>query len=177
MKSTKVAARYAKALLELATEQNKVERIADDMFQLAHVNTEVADFAILLNSPVINSDKKMTIFKELFGSFDQLSMMFIELITKNRRENLLGEIAHSYEAQLKQSKGITPVTLISAVKLNEQTKKDIIGKVQVSVKGTLEVTEEIDESLIGGFIIRMDDKQIDASVSSQLASLKQTLTR
>ena len=67
--------------------------------------------------------------------------------------------------------------MISAVKLNEQTKKDIIGKVQVSVKGTLEVTEEIDESLIGGFIIRMDDKQIDASVSSQLASLKQTLTR
>ena len=177
MKSTKVAARYAKALLELATEQNKVERIADDMRQLAHVNTEVADFAILLNSPVINSDKKMTIFKELFGSFDQLSMMFIELITKNRREYLLGEIAHSYEAQLKQSKGITPVTLISAVKLNEQTQKDIIGKVQASVKGTLEVTEEIDESLIGGFIIRMDDKQIDASVSSQLASLKQTLTR
>jgi F-type H+-transporting ATPase subunit delta len=177
MKSTKVAARYAKALLELATEQNKVERIADDMLQLAHVNTEVADFAILLNSPVINSDKKMTIFKELFGSFDQLSMMFIELITKNRREYLLGEIAHSYESQLKQSKGITPVTLISAVKLNEQTQKDIIGKVQASVKGTLEVTEEIDESLIGGFIIRMDDKQIDASVSRQLASLKQTLTR
>ena len=177
MKSTKVAARYAKALLELAVEQNKVERIADDMRQLSNVNTEVADFAILLNSPVINADKKMNIFKELFGSFDQLSMMFIELITKNRREYLLGEIAHSYEAQLKESKGIIPVTLISAVKLNEQTKKDIIGKVQASVKGTLEVTEEIDESLIGGFIIRMDDKQVDASVSSQLASLKQTLTR
>lgn len=177
MKSTKVAARYAKALLELATEQNKVERIADDMRQLAHVNTEVADFAILLKSPVINSDKKIHIFKELFGAFDQLSMMFIELITKNRRENLLGQIALSYEAQLKNSKGIIPVTLISAVKLNEQTKKDIVGKVQASVKGTLEVTEEIDESLIGGFIIRMDDKQIDASVSSQLASLKQTLTR
>ena len=177
MKSTKVAARYAKALLELAEEQNKVERIADDMRQLSHVNTDVADFAILLNSPVINSDKKMNIFRELFGSFDQLSMSFIELITKNRREYLLGEIAHSYEAQLKASKGITPVTLISAVPLNEQTKKEIMSKVQASVKGTLEVTEKIDETLIGGFIIRMDDKQIDASVSSQLASLKQTLTR
>ena len=65
MKSTKVAARYAKALLELATEQNKVERIAEDMRQLAHVNTEVADFAILLKSPVINSDKKIHIFKIL----------------------------------------------------------------------------------------------------------------
>ena len=177
MKSTKVAARYAKALLELAVEQNKVERIADDMRQLAHVNTDVTDFAILLNSPVINSNKKINIFKELFGSFDQLTMSFVELITKNRREYLLGEIAHAYEAQLKASKGITPVTLISAVPLNEQTKKEIISKVQASVKGTLEVTEKIDESLIGGFIIRMDDKQIDASVSSQLASLKQTLTR
>lgn len=177
MKSTKVAARYAKALLELAVENNKVERISKDMRYLAHVNNDAADFAILLNSPVINSDKKMNIFRELFGAFDQLSMMFIELITKNRREYLLGQIAQSYEAQLKASKGITPVTLLSSVPLNAQTKKDILAKVQASVNGTLEVTEEIDESLIGGFIIRMDDKQIDASVSSQLANLKQTLTR
>jgi len=82
MKSTKVAARYAKALLELAVENNKVERISEDMRYLAHVNNDAADFAILLNSPVINSDKKMNIFRKLFGTFDQLSMMFIELITK-----------------------------------------------------------------------------------------------
>ena len=177
MKSTKVAGRYAKALLELAVENAKVDRISEDMRYLGQVNDDAADFAILLNSPIINSDKKMSIFRELFGSFDQLSMMFIELITKNRREYLLAQIAYSFEAQLKASKGITPVTLLSATPLNEQTKKVILTKVQATVKGPLEVTEEIDESLIGGFIIRMDDKQIDASISNQLANLKQTLTR
>ncbi len=78
---------------------------------------------------------------------------------------------------MKAGKGIVPITLISAIALNDATKKEILEKAQASIKGTLEVTELVDESLIGGFIIRMEDKQIDASVASQINNLKQRLTR
>ncbi len=177
MKSTKAAARYAKALLELAVENNKVDQIASDMKYLVQVSAETPEFQIVMNSPVVNSDKKLSIFAELFGSFDQITSKFMELITKNRREYMLVQIAEAYGEQLNTMRGIVPLTLISAVPLNDKIKKDILGKVESAVKGKLDVTEMIDETLIGGFIIRMGDKQIDASISSQLSNLKQLLTR
>lgn len=177
MKGTKAASRYAKALLELAIEQNKLDLVAADMSYLTQVNAESAEFAVLLNSPIINSQKKIAVFRELFNQFDVLTTSFIELIAKNGRESLLAEIAASFTAQLKAYKGIVPITIVSASKLDEGTKKSILQKVEGSVKGQLEVTEIIDASIIGGFIVKIDDKQIDASISSQFNKLKQRLTR
>lgn len=177
MKSTKSAARYAKAILELAIEQNVLDKVAGDMNYIVEINKETNDFQSLLGSPIINPDKKIAIFNELFGQFEKLTTMFIDLITRNRREYMLAQIADSFQAQLKAYKGIVPMTLISAVSLDKATKDMIFKKVNASVKGELEINEIIDESLIGGFIVRMDDKQIDASVASQLSNLKQRLTR
>lgn len=177
MKSTKAASRYAKALLELAIENNQVDAVLDDMKYLSVVAGEYREFQLLIQSPVVNSDKKIAIFNELFGQFQEISRKFIELITKKGREILLAEIASSFEDQVNKSKGITPLTITSAVPLSEAVKNKIISKVQGIVSGTFEITEKIDPTLIGGFVVRMDDKQIDASVSSQLDNLKQRLTR
>lgn len=177
MKNTKAASRYAKALLELAIEQKKIDSVLGDMQFLLRTSDEIRDFALLIASPIINADKKISIFEKVFEQFEEVSMAFIRLVTKNRREDLLPQIAASFEAQLKEYRGIVPITLISAVKLEDSTKNGILAKVQAAVNGTLEVTEEIDSSLIGGFMVRMGDVQIDASVSSQFNNLKQRLTR
>ena len=177
MKGSKVAARYATALLELAIEQNKIEQISGDMNFLLETSNETRDFQLLLDSPIIKGDKKIAIFNELFGQFEEVSMAFVKLITSNGRESFLPSIAESFDTQVKEYKGIIPVTILSAVKLDDSTKKIILQKVENHVTGQLEVTELIDESLIGGFIVRMGDKQIDASVASQFNDLKQRLTR
>ena len=177
MKSTKVAARYAKALLELAIEQKKVDSVSGDMHFLLQTNNESRDFELLIGSPIVKADKKIAIFKMIFEQFEEITMAFVELITKNGREALLPAIAAEFEAQVKAHKGIVPMTLVSAVPLDQSTKDAILGKVQGSVKGTLEITEVIDESLIGGFMVKMGDTQIDASVASQFKNLKQRLTR
>ncbi len=177
MKSTKAASRYAKALLELAMDQGVQDKVASDMAYVAKICQEEKDFLNLLNSPIVNSDKKISIFKSLFVDFDNLTTMFIDLIAKNRREYMLGEIASSFNTQLKQIKGIVPVTIVSAKALNATTKEIILEKLKGSFTGQFEINEVIDESLIGGFIVQMDDKQIDASVSSQFKNLKQRLTR
>jgi F-type H+-transporting ATPase subunit delta len=83
------------------------------------------------------------------------------------------DIAKQFIAQLKAQRGIVPITIISAQKLEESTKSSILSKVSAAISGTAEVTEEIDAALIGGFIVRMGDHQIDASVASQLKRLKQ----
>ena len=174
MKGTKVAIRYAKSLLELAIEKNAVDQVAGDMNFLAET-MQNRDFQLLLSSPIVKADKKITIFREIFGQFEELTNAFIELITKNGREIFLPEIASAFEKQVKEHKGIVPVTLVSATPLESDTKSAILSKLDASVNGTLELTEIIDPALIGGFIIKMGDKQIDSSVSSQMNRLKQRL--
>lgn len=177
MKSTKVAVRYAKALLELAIENKNVDSVLGDMQFLLQVNNDTPDFEMLIASPVINADKKLDIFKMIFEQFETVSMSFVKLVTENGREGHLPAIAESFEAQVKEYKGIVPMTLVSAVPLDAATKDAIVAKVQGGVQGTLEIKEVIDEELIGGFMVKMGDVQIDASVSSQLNKLKQRLTR
>ena len=177
MKGSKIAGRYATALLELSIEQNKVDQVLADMKYLLEVNNETRDFQLLLDSPIVKGDKKIAIFEELFGQFEEVSTSFVKLITNNGRESYLPTIAEAFDAQVKEHRGIVPITIISAVPLANSTKEIILEKVEKDVNGKLEVTELIDSSLIGGFIVRMGDKQIDASVASQFNDLKQRLTR
>ena len=177
MKSTKAASRYATALLEIANDQNQVDSILGDMQFLLSVNNDARDFELLIASPIVTADKKIQIFEMIFDQFEEASMAFIKLITKNRRENILPEIAASFDEQVKEQRGIVPITLVSAVPLDENTKKTILAKVQASIEGQLEVEEIIDESLMGGFVVKMGDTQIDASVLNQFNNLKQRLAR
>lgn len=177
MKSTKSAGRYAKALLELALDQNKIEAVEGNMQQILTVAAEAHDFQVFLNSPLIQVDKKIEVIKYIFGNFEALSISFLELVANNGRESLITEIAKAFLSQLKEHRGIVPITIVSAQALDAKTKEQITSKIKAAVQGTLEITETIDESLIGGFIVRMGDHQIDASVSNQLNRLKQELVK
>jgi F-type H+-transporting ATPase subunit delta len=177
MKSSKSAIRYAQALLDLSVEKNCLDAVAKDMKYFSTVCAENRDFELMLTSPIVKADKKIEIIKAVFDQFNVLTISFVELIAKNRREGILPQIANEFDSLLKAFKGIVPITITSAKKLDEKTMATIVAKVQSSVKGTLEVTEMLDENLIGGFIVRMGDTQIDASVASQLTNLKQRLTR
>lgn len=170
MKGTKSASRYAKALLELAIEQNKVDLVLKDMEFFVDSGNNNYDLLVFLKSPVIKAEKKLSVLNELYSHFDLLSKSFIQLITKNGREAILIEIASSFIYLVKEYKGIVSVVLISATELTKTSKEKILSKIKVS--GTIELTEEIDPTLIGGFIIRIGDVQVDASVNSQLKKLK-----
>jgi len=177
MRNTKVAARYARALLDLAIEQGNLDSVLGDMMTFSATVKDSRDFELLLASPIVKADKKIEIFKLAFEPFEKSTQDFLAMITKNGREAMLGDIAEAFEAQVKEHRGIVPMTLTSAVPLDANTRDAIIAKVQSSVEGKLEVEEKIDESLIGGFVVRMGDQRIDASVASQLNNLKQRLTR
>ena len=172
MRSTKSAIRYAKAILELSSETNAVDQVASDMERIVEAGNDTGDFQVFLNSPVIKTDKKISILKVLFPEFTDLTTSFIELITKNKREYLLTEIASAFVSLLKKQNGIVPISVTSAVKLEKQTLNQILEKLKSHVDGEFEVTEEVDPALIGGFVVRMEDKQIDASIASQLNRMK-----
>lgn len=173
MKSTKSAGRYAKALLELALDQDKLALVEADMLQLIKMSEDVHDFHVFINSPLIQIDKKVAVIHSIFKDFNEVTLKFLALVTNNGREGAMIEIAKQFIAQLMSHRGIVPVTIISAQQLEDNTKAEILSKINSVVKGTPLITEEVDASLIGGFIIRMGDQQIDASVATQLQRMKQ----
>jgi F-type H+-transporting ATPase subunit delta len=173
MKSTKSAGRYAKALLELALDQDKLALVEADMLQLIKMSVEVHDFYVFINSPLIQIEKKVAVIHSIFKDFNEVTLKFLALVTNNGREGAMIEIAKQFIAQLMSHRGIVPVTIISAQQLEDNTKAEILSKINSVVKGTPLITEEVDASLIGGFIIRMGDQQIDASVATQLQRMKQ----
>lgn len=177
MASTKSAIRYAKALMDLGLAQGKIERLEKDLSRFEQVMQTSNDFRIFLNSPVIRDDKKIAIYHQILSDFDELTMGFFNLVTKNGREQLLPEIARQFHRLLEKHRDIVSGTITTSSALDAETKQTIIRKVSASFKGNLSLKEEVDPSLIGGFIIRINDKQIDASVASKLKQLKQELTK
>lgn len=177
MKGSKVAARYAQALLEITEEKQKTDVAISNMNFLRSTVEENRDFQLFLKNPIIKSDKKIAILETVFNQFDEVTMAFIRLITKNGREALLPSIAYEFEARMKRLRGIVPITLTSAVKLDASVKDTIVKKLSAQVEGKLDVEERIDEKLIGGFMVRMGDIQIDASILRQFKEMRKSLMR
>ncbi|NUO01786.1 MAG: ATP synthase F1 subunit delta [Saprospiraceae bacterium] len=170
----RIASRYAKSLLDLAIEQNKLERIAEDVkaFKAA---TKIPDFKLLLKSPIVHADKKTAIIKSIFdGKFDVLTMAFLNILISKGREMHLADIAVEFDSQYRKVKHISTVTLTTASPVNEATLKAVHEKLSQSTAtdSHIELTAEVDPGLIGGFIVEFEDKVYDASVAHKLKQLK-----
>ncbi len=172
MVNTKVARRYAASLLGFAREQKVLDAIRDDM-QLVHsVCSGNRALALLLRNPVINTDKKITVLREVFGKkINKVSMSFMEIIARKRREEFLESIAEEYTNLYKQDKGIATAIVTSAIPLDEALKEKITGIVNKTTGAKAELVEKTDRRLIGGFILRVGDKQYDASILKNLKKL------
>jgi F-type H+-transporting ATPase subunit delta len=177
MAVSKAAVRYAQALLDLALEQKVADKVNSDMAALYALCAENKELVNFLSSPIIPKNKKVEVFDAMFtGKVEAMSLNFFKLITKNNREYILNEIAESYVDLFKAHSGIVDVHITSAIKLEDSVKKQILDKVQAKYAGkTLEVHQDVDESLIGGFVVGVDGKQMDASIASQLTNLKNIL--
>lgn len=173
MKETRVAIRYAKSLLGLAKDQEVLEQVKNDMDLISQTCDENRDFQIMLKSPIVKADKKLSIFKALFGSHvNQMTIAFIEIITKKGREAFLEQIAESFISQYRALKNITTATVRTAVPMSTDMKAQIMELIKKSANGDVELVEEVDADLIGGFVLRISDQQVNASIQNQLHKLK-----
>ena len=177
MQGTKVAGRYAQSLLELADEKQVTEKVVAEMGFLLTTVRENRDLENFLSNPIINASKKVSVLEKVFDGFSELTFKFIELLTKNGREVYLPLIAEAFILKYKSSRGIVPVTLTTASPLTDEVKGRLLGKLEGQVEGNFEVEEKINKDILGGFIFRMGDMQIEGSVSHQLKKVKQLIVK
>ncbi len=177
MRNTRVTLRYAKSLLALAEEQNQLDVCKSDMETIVVACNDSRELSLLLKSPVVKTDKKLAILNEVFTGLSQLSMAFINIITSKKREVLLEEIAERFLTVYKTHQGVETAVVTTATPLDEEMRASILSFVKQQGAGQVELTEKVDEKLIGGAIIRIGDKQLDASVIRQINDLKQTFNK
>jgi F-type H+-transporting ATPase subunit delta len=173
MKEKKIAKRYAKALFDLAVEQNVLERIKADAELINEVCASNRDFMLVLRSPVIKDVKKIKIIKGIFSDHIQkMTLSFLNIITRNRREAFIPEIASQFIEIYKEYKNIITAHLTTAVELETSVSTKINSLLKQQTKAEIELHEDIDESIIGGFVLEFDEKQYDSSVVKYLQNLR-----
>ena len=177
MKETRVASRYAKSLLSLALEQGELENAYNDMKLVSETCDSSKDLSLLLQSPIIKPDKKTEILRKIFaGRLGKLSLSFIDIIIRKRRENYLEAIAREFQHQYKSHKNILTAVVTSAVGLDDKIRNEIMKIVKGSANAEVELVEKSDKDLIGGLILRIGDKQIDASILRKLINLRRAFS-
>jgi len=178
MSVIRIASRYAKSLLDLAKDQNVMDEVVSDMEGFSKM-VESRDLYLLLKSPIINAGKKAEIFNVLFeGKVNKLTKAFLDISLRKGREGYLPEIATEFLNQYKRMQGISSVKLITASPISDASLETIKAKLLDSdvTDKSVDIETSVDESLIGGFVVQIGDKQIDASVSHKLAQLAKAMT-
>jgi len=171
MSDIRVASRYAKSLIELAREKGVLEQVHEDMQLFEKTIAQNRNLQLLLQNPIIKSDKKQAVLSGVFkGKVQELTMAFFTIVARKNREAILASVATSFIAQYNTIKGIQKAQVISAFPLAPAL-RDQLGKKLVAETGKkIELEELVDPSLIGGFVLRIGDKQIDSSVRNNLPS-------
>src|SRR5690349_6499674 len=157
-----VAGRYAKSLMDLATEKHKLDDVRKDMKLVQQVCNENREFGLFLDSPVIKTDKKVEVINSIFkGKVSDLTLSFLVLAVKKHRESFVPEIAKAFDEQYKLNRNILSAVITSASGLDDKTRQKVLDLVKSQLKGEVELVEKVDPKTIGGFILRIGDKQVD----------------
>ncbi|MCF2443078.1 ATP synthase F1 subunit delta [Dyadobacter sp. CY345] len=168
-----VAARYAKSLIELAKEKNVVEAVFEDMKLFKDTADKNRGLMLALKSPVVRHEKKLAILKAIFqDKVNPVSYSIFEIITKKNRESILYAIADEFIKTYDEYRGIQKATVITTTPLTEDLRKQFNQIVADATGRTVELEEKVDPNLIGGYLLRVNDRQIDASLRSRLNELK-----
>ncbi|GAA4233847.1 ATP synthase F1 subunit delta [Postechiella marina] len=176
MAGARAAIRYAKAVLSLASDQKAADVVNTDMKLVADTIQASKELSEVLKSPVVSSTIKKSVVLEVFKNLNKTTLNLVDTLISNNRIDILGDVAVKYNQLFDESKGIELATVTTAVALTDALKSKVLAKAKALTGKDVEVENIVDESIIGGFILRVGDVQYNASIANQLNKLKQEFT-
>jgi F-type H+-transporting ATPase subunit delta len=164
--------------MELSIEMNKLEEVRKDMEMVQLLCTKVRPFLLLLKNPIIHSYQKLSILEKIFeNKIEEISLKFIDIVTRKSRENVLPEIADEFLVEYRRYRKIEIVQVTTSVELDKEMKTEFenLAKKYVGKDWKVQLVTRTNEEIIGGYIVKIGDRQIDDSVSSKLRDVKRQL--
>ncbi|MFC2086283.1 ATP synthase F1 subunit delta [Bacteroidota bacterium] len=176
MVDSAINTRYAKSLFKLAKEKNILSLTQKDMSLVFETFDEVQELTEVMKDPVLKTSEKIKVINSVFKTkISEIPLLFLNLIVNKKREFYILGIARYFLELVKKEKGIKTVVLSTASELGKKQKDNIASLIIQELNSEIELTEMVDEDLVGGFIIRVDDNQYDSSVRSELNKIEKNL--
>ena len=176
MSNSRAAIRYAKAILDLAVDNKATEAVEKDMRSILATISESTELKGMLSSPVVKSSLKKNALNEIFKGSNSITEGLITILIDNKRVDLLDDVAEKYIILNEDLKGKGVAVVTTAVPLTADLEAKILAKVVEMTGNQVSIENKIDESIIGGFVLRVGDLQYDASIANKLSSLKREFT-
>ena len=176
MNDSKISVRYSRALFQLANEKNLLDKVCADMVFISEI-CKMDEVKEVLESPIIVPSKKTKIIHGILEkNVEKITLALADLLIKNGRENYLAAVARVFIDETLKFKGITETYLTTAVQVNDKSRKEIIEMISSVFKTKVQLRETIDKDIIGGFILKVNDNFIDASVRNKLRKIRKELS-
>jgi len=175
MKGTRAAQRYAKAILDLAKDQNVAEVVYSDMESILKTIIGSSDLLDVLTSPVLKSNLKNNVLKEIFKDVNKVTLGAFDVLIENKRINILKEVAQTYISLYNEMNHVQIAKVTTAVPLNAELEAKILAKISELTGNSATINNIVDPNIIGGFILRIGDLQYNASVANSLSNLEREL--
>ena len=176
--SSRAAIRYAKAVLDQANHANISEVVFGDMKSIQATLAGSKELRVVLQSPVVKAEDKKQALLQIFEKNSDVTKALIQILTSNKRINLLGGVALAYVDLYNDSKGVKTATVITAVTLTPEIEAKVLSKLkEMTGSENITINNAIDERIIGGFILRVGDLQYNASIANQLGNLKREFSK
>ena len=176
MAGDRAAIRYAKAVLSLATSQKSADLVNKNMRLIAKTISGSEELNMMLKSSVIKSEVKKATLSKVFPKLDKTSSGLIDLLITNKRISILEMVAIKYSELFDQLNGKEKATVTTAIPMTGDLELKVLAKVKELTNKSVELENIVDESILGGFILRVGDKQYNASIAGQLNKLKREFT-
>ncbi|MCD6161135.1 MAG: ATP synthase F1 subunit delta [candidate division Zixibacteria bacterium] len=178
MKETRVARRYALALFKTSLDGGNLDIVASDIQQIRSLTAKDKNFLNFLEAPQITTEHKIKVLRETFTTrLAQRLLLFLELLLKKHRTNLLPVIADEFEKLMEEHLGLIKAKVFTATYLSDDLKDRLVEKLEAYSGKKIEIIHKIDESIIGGIIVFLHNQVIDRSIKHQIDVLKQNLLK
>ena len=173
MLTSKVAKRYAQGLLNFTQESGNTDSVFTEMSDIVKTIEKSKELQSFFASPIIDVKKKVSIALEIFKDFSPVTKSMLQLIIKQGRESQLQNIAQEYINKVEDMNGVQRITITSASALSSENINNILKSSElVNHDNKFDVKSIINPEILGGYILRVGDQQVDASVKSKLSKLK-----
>lgn len=176
MNDSRAALRYAKAIIDLAVENKATDAVEKNMRSVTGTISESKELQEFLANPVIKGSTKKEALLSVFKGCDKITEGTISMLVDNKRVGMLNEVALKYIILNEQLKGKDVAFVTTAVPLTADLEKKVLAQVAKLTGNTVTIENKIDESIIGGFVLRVGDLQYDASIANKLSNLKREFT-
>lgn len=168
----RAAKRYAQAILDLAKDQKSMDTLLEQTQAIQKAIDNNSDLRSVLNSPIIQNEVKLSIVQDIFKLFDPMLIKLFETLAENERFDHLKWICQSYASMYNKYHNIQEAHVTSAIELDSKSLKVLQNQIKKLTGDEAKITTEVNEELLGGFILKLNDLQYDASISGQLNKIK-----